>query len=267
MDGNSFTSRKVMSVGKKRLLIALGIFIALGVLLSIGVYFSNSTKKNMYGDEIVITNLHEYTKGKSYDQQSVDYIQNDLLKTVNMNQETPIEGNTVTDAIVRDTTFTQDDNKDTSIHTVKFIVDIKSLKQSYDISYQWVDRSDVYGDEWGTNVTCLPLNKLLYGDFSCKDMFILAEGPVDEKLDKILPYTSPFYRIGYFSDGKDFDNPKFTISIQIMQNVNSDSTKKGYKIYQQQAKDWLVSQGVDMSEYSIVYRDLLGDTVTEAQLN
>ena len=73
-----------------------------------------------------------------------------------------------------------------------FILDIKSLKQSYDVSYGWTDTLDASNNSLTENISyvkCLPDNKLIYGDFNCVDFDSVIDTPSDPII-KHLPYST-----------------------------------------------------------------------------
>lgn len=247
---------------KKGFLIIALSFVLLVVTIS-AIYFYVNGRSNPEGDSLVIKNLGTYTQGKPTNKETLNYIEHSLYTTVNLNLDKPVKDKSIEDVIVRDGSFSQDFDSKTSIHTVKFIVDIASLKQSYDVSYQWSSK-DKYSpnlDEWGTTVRCLPKDKVIYKDFVCKDMFSEMEKTADDPLlAKILPYKGNFYAIRYYKGEKEDTT---IISIQIMTNTNGERTKKQFDIYKKEAQEWLVAQGVNLDNYVLIYRNLTNDVVVD----
>jgi len=240
---------------KKAILIISVSFIALvGILSAVYMYFNNNST-NSHGEYLDIENIDEYTQGKPSDEDTLDYIKHALFTTVNLNTDQPVESRSITDIVVREGSFSQKYDEDRSIHTVEFIVDIESLKQSYRASYQWSDenRYSEHIDEWGTAVRCLPVDELIYGDFDCRDLFTeMSSVNGDSKLESILPHRSEFYTIrSYPGEG----DGHAVISIQIMSNNNSERTQKRFNTYKKEATDWLESQDIELDTYTIEYRN------------
>lgn len=208
-----------------------------------------NSEKSIYKDGLEIANLSDYTNGKPSSKDSLEYIKYDLLRTVNKNVDNPVDSNSIKDVLIRDNTFSQIYDDDIDVYTVEFIVDIESISQSYDVSYQWSSTGKKDNlTEWGTVVKCLPKEKLVYGNFNCKDMFTELDNPVDPIL-KYLPYSSADFKVTYDpSINKTLNVTVYTTSAD--ERINPDSAIKQYKA---NAKKWIESTGVSVSEYKINY--------------
>lgn len=249
-------------ISPKKAIAIIGLGFALLVAVISAVYWFTSSQDNPEGDSLVIKNLSDYTKGKPTDKDTLNHIEHMLHMTVNLNVKEPVGDKSIDDILVRDGTFSQEYNEEKTIHTVKFIVDIESLKQSYDVSYQWssANKYSAELDEWGTVVKCLPVEKLIYGDFSCKDMFSEMQAVTnDPLLEKVLPYEGDFYTIRHYVG----DDGAPVISVQIMMNTSGERTKKQFAMYKKEAQNWLTSQGVKIDDYLIIYRNLSNDIVVD----
>lgn len=244
-------------LNKNAIIKALAIFVLIIILISIIYIFMMNNNGNRYGDQLTIANLDEYTKDKPTDKDAIDHIQFALLQTINSNLNKPVGNNSIDDILIRSGSFKQSKEEKTGIHSVEFIVDSESLKQSYMITYQWADNENVDLPEWGTAVKCLPEDKIIYKDFKCKDMFKEMSENIDESLSKVLPYNGDYYRISQYPDG---DNTN--ISIQIMINNNSTRTKERFEEYKEDALEWLKSNGVNVDKYRIDYRNLSNDLIS-----
>lgn len=177
-----------MNIVNKRVMFA-GLGIVLLLALTALIVFT--TTRNPYGDQIQIQNLDDFTSGKPKNDNSLQAAQRNLLLAVNQNRKTPVTGSSVTDAQARDGSFVQTKNENKRTNSVSMTVDIKSLKQSYKVAYQWSDTSSSENlDAYGGGVTCLAIDELLYGDFKCVDDQILEQGKENyDPVQKILPYT------------------------------------------------------------------------------
>ncbi|MDR2063561.1 MAG: hypothetical protein LBQ02_02095 [Candidatus Nomurabacteria bacterium] len=212
--------------------------------------------RNPYGDYIEINNLGKLTAGKPQNKDSVNFIQHDLLVAIQRNSSATIKNKSIKDVFVRDSSFSQTYDDVYDVHSVEFIVDIESIKQSYKVSYQWseIENND-HLSEYGTMVLCLPASQLIYGDFDCKDQLILEKG--DSKLDpiiEILPHKTDVYNLqyGYDNSGSLRLKASIYIDIPLISEYESQINEKISSIKSQIA-GWLSSQGFDINKYVVDY--------------
>ena len=123
---------------QRKTLIRVVVGIGIGWLLIIAVYLYISTR-SAYNNHLEIANLAEYTNGKPSDKKTLDYIKYDLYRVVNKSTNKAKANDSVKDIMIRKGSFSQTKNDKKGTHTVSFIVDIASLKQSYSVSYQWTN--------------------------------------------------------------------------------------------------------------------------------
>lgn len=242
-------------VYKRRLLLisAILVFFILTIVLFIyGVFFYKTP--NPYGDQLEIQNLSEYTADQPNNNDSVSFIEHNLFQTVNMNVDPDVKNNSVKDIFIRDGSFSQ--TFDNQVHTVSFLVDSDTLKQSYSISYQWSDDPSVPVDQWGTNVSCVEQSDMIYEDFGCVDEYSQFLENVDPILEEILPYNDPYYSVNYYRE-----NGISTISVKIMSNNNSTRTREFFQEYKKDSLAWLKSQDLNLDDYIIIFRNFSGDAV------
>lgn len=244
-----------MLFSRKQIVIAVLLFVSLVLVIS-AIYYVTDVDRNKFGNEVKIANLSEYTKNHPSNKEKIDHIQYDLLNTINLNLINPVGDRAISDILVRDGSFSYALNEKTTVHSVDFIVDIESIRQSYAISYQWADSDQARVDEWGTAVKCLEEKDVKFKDFKCTDMFKQMSPVEDEKLSKLLPYESSQYKIASYPT-----DAQVVISIQIMSNRNSERTKKRFTTYQKEATDWLRSKGVKLGDYRIEVRDMSSNLV------
>ncbi|PID33179.1 hypothetical protein CR969_02045 [Candidatus Saccharibacteria bacterium] len=154
----------------KYLIISIIIFLLI-VIVSV-VFYLSQPKENPYGEELTISNLSDYTKGKFQDPDALNKIKHELFKQVKRNSNTDIQNDSVKDIMVRDGSFSQTYDNSRKYNLVEMIVDIESLKQSYLVNYEWAGeggKDDGFG-QYGILVSCLPVDQLIYGDFDCQDL-------------------------------------------------------------------------------------------------
>lgn len=243
---------EIFKYKKVRIIVFLFFLISL-LIVCISYYFISS--KNQYGESLTISNLSDYINGKPSDSQTIERIENFLYKTVKYNVK-KLEDNSIKDIIIRDDSFSQKHDKEHDVYTVNFIVDIKSLSQSYKVSYQWQTKNKTkfnpYIDQYGTQVICLPIDQLIFGDFNCRDERIFEIG--FEKYDPVyllLPYhVDSSYKI--------VDYTKFDDTVTL--NVEAYAPRWVSKIdeallatYTAQIKSWLKSRELNPDNYTINY--------------
>jgi hypothetical protein len=222
-------------------------------LLLVGVYIYTSNQ-NPYGDQLTIANLDKYTSGKPSNPDTLKYIQSNLYRVVNLNTNPSVKSDSVKDITVREKSFSQTYSVSTHVHTILFVVDIKSLKQSYNIKYQWVEDS-VYGPnkaEYGTQVSCLAIDELIYGNFNCVDDRILEKGKERYNyIEKVLPYTVQ-YKYSIKSYKNILGTDKVTLTVEAF--VPSWADKQAIlDSYSEEIKEWIKSKKLDPNNYFFDY--------------
>lgn len=231
----------------------LTVSILLGIVVSVVALFIYLLTRNPYGDELSVSNLSSYTSGKPSRKNSVDAIQRNLFLTVGKNVTDSTKVNSIKDVYIRKGTFVQNFNSASQVHTVSFIVDIKSLRQSYNISYQWSDNgSRKYIDEYGTRVSCLAIDKLIYGDFDCVDSQILEKGKLYyNPVEKILPYTAQYkYSIKNYTTILESDKVNLKVEAFVPSWADKNATLDGYS---KEIKGWLRSKKLNPDNYYLEY--------------
>jgi hypothetical protein len=217
-------------------------------LFIITVAYMNT--RNPYGDELSIANLDSFTKDKPA---ILNAIKSNLYKVVKMNTHKEIKSNSIKDILIRKDSFSQEYNPKFTLHTVKFIVDIASLKQSYAVSYQWVDDKKYFTnmDEYGSEITCIPIDKLIYGDFKCVDERIIEQGVRQyDPIALILPYTVK-YKYTVVSHTKEENG----VTLRVDAFVPAWETDKAKVLdeYTTEIKAWIKSKKLDPEKYSLEF--------------
>lgn len=234
----------------KRILLPVIAFLAFTILLIIAAVYVNT--RNKYGNQLEISNLSSYTAGKATDGDRVDLIKHYLYETVKYNSKKRPANNSIKDIVIRKGSFSQKYDKTTNVYTVNFIVDIASLKQSYDVSYQWQEGS-AYNqtvNEYGTQVTCLAIDKLIYGDFNCVDERILEKGKQNyDPVEKILPYVVKYkYAIKDYTTTPE----RGEVTLKVEAFVPSWSNQEDVLTqYTNEIKAWLKSRKLDPGKYNL----------------
>ncbi|UTX51586.1 hypothetical protein KI440_01370 [Candidatus Saccharibacteria bacterium TM7i] len=248
-----------MQIEKKRLRILISIVVGVVVLIVASVaYYAYNKEKNL-----------ESERGKSislyYNMLTIENIKDFPFKGVEDDLAEGVFGVTIAKhgydkdsrytGTIRDGSYSSDIK---SKYTQKeFIFDAPSEKKSWKIIVSMVN------DRIGTNgvlAQCLPSEELKYGPFECKaarfdevDSSTVSADPLISK----LPHKAPYYTISGVAESK----TETGLAIRIMLNANSDSTKKFFLGYQEDALSWIREQGVDPANYKIVWRNLAGNEV------
>lgn len=229
---------------KKKLLIVL-ILVAL-IIIPVIVYLLTPSN---YGKGIKIQGYSKYIKDLPKD--SRDSLSSTLYNVVKMNlpDNTPIEA---TDAVIRgkDSTI-RSYSGTTKVTSGSFIVDIASLKQSYLMHYEWSDDDSAIYSGYPVTASCLPVSKLKYGDFSCKDMFSVMKAARDPIMD-YLPHETANYKVtaSYDDSGKIMLDVSITLSsLDTSNNGREDAVKR----YKADFAYWIMWIGFNIDNYKINY--------------
>lgn len=247
-----------LSKRARTLLITAVVLIVVAAIAGI-IYAVYLSFRNPYGDQLEIANLSEYTAGKPTDEDRLKLIKHNLFDAVQFNSKEKLDSNSIDDVVIRKDSFSQTYSKSIDVHTVTFTVDIKSVKQSYKVSYQWAGAKEnaEYVDEYGTQVTCLPLDELIYGDFKCVDERIEEMGVANhDPIQPLLPYheRSKFKIVDYSkSDIGDEDNRvdlEVEAYVPYQKNAIDQATLDEYT---RDIRKWLQSRKLNPDNYNINY--------------
>ena len=153
---------------KERPMVAIGVVGGI-IIVVLAFVLAGLLRGNPYGKEIRIDNLSSVYADMPQNQK--DRIFNGLYEVVKLNVP---EGYEIPDsgAVVRNGTAEQEYDKKTNINTGSFIVDIASIKQSYNVWFEWSsNENNPYLGGYTVVVTCLPKNLQLYDSWACKSLF------------------------------------------------------------------------------------------------
>lgn len=226
---------------------------ALALCLLLGFLLLRPKKAtNPYTDYVEIANLDRFTRWQKKDDATLYVVQHMLFNTINYNTHPPISTGQVTDALVRDNTFNQSFDKETEIYTVSFVVDIASLQQSYNIQYQWAQQgSGADLDEYGTLISCLDTDRLVYGAFNCRDD-LSQESTAPDAIYRFLPHTTLSTRvIAGTRDAEGRLQLKATITLSAAEERGN--TAAAIQRHQEQLDSWLRSTGLEPANYIFDY--------------
>lgn len=227
-------------------LIRLFIFLV-GLIIILFIFFIGwSLNRNPYGDKTVsINELSNFASGSS-DKQLLDYIQHDLYMAISYNSTDINTIKQIQDATIREGSFVKEYNEKASLYNVSFIVDIPSIQQSYSVTYQWGPSTKAAYDEWGTQVSCLPKDQLIYGDFNCQDMSSILEGSNDPIME-YLPFKD--YNAGFKINAITENNVITNVSIYIYSCQEAEINQ----IKSTVVLNWFTDKNLDFNSYPITF--------------
>ena len=221
-----------ISKTKKAIIISAALLFILIIIIAVHQKITSPKQVN-------IANINMYLKNHANNTASLDSIRHDLYNTIALN--TNQNPSKLKDILIRNNSFKQEKNGTT--YTTSFIVDIASLKQSYRVSYQWDEKDNTNNlDEWGSVVSCVKGDEVIYPDFHCKDYSTEASGTTDSTAALLPHFVANKYNISTVIANGEISE----IKIDIFSCTNSADT------YESEAKEWLKSQDINLSKYKIV---------------
>ncbi len=234
---------------KKQFTLTILITIVLIFVIFISLIILFIPKNPYNGEQAEISNLNTLTKGKAQDSETVNFIKHELWKILNKNNQN-IQPEKIKDITIRKESFSQKYNQNRQRNEVDFIVDIKSLKQSYKVSYQWaIDPKNL--DEYGIIISCLPSKDLIYGNFACKDFFTDLSGE-QQYISRFIPYNDVDFKL----EGIDLNAKKPVIKALILifrweldtEDYSARETEIKQSIYR-----WFQNHRLDINNYEIIF--------------
>ena len=230
---------------KKAIAIIAGLIAIVAVIILI--VSTASKNDNPYGEQVTIKNYNV----KNLPDDRRDSIFAALYNVIDLNKAEGSEKPDINDAIVRKDSEEQSYDSDNDIYTGNLIVDVKSIKQSYYIQYSYSanpDNAEVGG--YPVTATCLPVDKLIYGDFKCKDALQQESAGVDP-ITQYLPQSTLSYQIEASTDA---DN-KTVLNIRLLLSEADYRIGEAEAVstYTQEALNWITSKGLNPNDYTINY--------------
>ena len=146
------------------------LFIIAAVVL-IAVTLMNVFRKNPYGNELVIDNIGSFYG--DLPQYKKDQLFHELYETVLENFEGNEEDIPKNGALVREGTTTNEYDEETDVHYGRFVVDIEKIRQSYEVQFEWSNKSNNTNiSGYSALVTCIPDSLAIYETNKvCNDSF------------------------------------------------------------------------------------------------
>lgn len=162
----------------------------------------------------------------------------------------------VGDAVIRDSSATQQEIVKGSSYSGNFIIDIASIRQSYRVQYEYSDDPQANPQSgYPVLVSCLPKEDLIYGDFSCKERYVSTDNKsvLKDPIISKLPYANLSFRL---SADVTTGTLKLYAELRIPESDlkgGEESTKQVISSYKEEVVNWIKSQGLDSEKYNITY--------------
>ena len=157
------------------------------------------------------------------------------------------------DAKIRDGSTIYNQDSSTKIYSGSLIVDLEKNKQSYQVFFRWTDSSSVSISGDTVNIVCLPKEKLIYGDFNCKDSTSDYQDYINKNpILNYLPHYTDNYAVKANIDGDRVIGLNVSIvlyGVDIKENSKEEAVNK----YKLEFNNWLKSLNLNTDKYIINY--------------
>jgi len=238
---------------KKRL---ITIWVIVGIILigliALIAFLARDTGKNQYGERIRIQNYDSVVRNISPDMR--DSMEAYLYNIVTKNSAEDFDATTVKDAYIREASATQNYVQRDRLYNGGFIVDMESIKQSYQVQYSYSIDGD--GTKMGGSpvvISCLPTDKLKYGEFKCTD-FVSEESSANDVILQYLPFQNFSFKVSPDATRGDRLTLVTTLNISQIQLKGSAETRRAAVVeYKKMVADWITSKGADPADYDYEY--------------
>jgi hypothetical protein len=232
---------------KQKIIIALIVITLIGLLV---LSYFLTRPVSVYGSGISVSGYDKYISNLPADRR--DSINTALYKIVKDNSNN--SNVAVKDASIRSGSVTYNYDKTTNVNSGSFIVDMQSIKQSYLITYEWsTDSNNPDLSGYSSTASCLPIDKLMYGDFSCQDSFSSSDNTKNR--DPILDLM-PYSTFNYVVTANTNDPNKVELDANIIlysADTRDGNRDKSITNYETEITDWIKSKGLNPTDYLINY--------------
>lgn len=224
--------------------VIIGIIIQIIFIILIIILIQNITKKDTVVPDVKIQNTFEDISN-DLPKEAAKYFERSLYEIVSLNSKN-ITNISDSGAHVRENSISQQYLNEINVRYIHFIVDIPSIQQSYQISYQWSD--DTNNKKLPTNNSlmsmCLPREKMIYPDFNCQDRYN-HNGPKEliKTLTNQITLKVNNQSFSVIPKGRTSDD-NFYFQVAINTCGNDDLKNKATQVFEKQVKDL----GFELSE-------------------
>lgn len=236
-------------MNRQRKQITVIIIVSIIILGIIGTLITLLAPKesNPYGKNIPISNYKDEVKNLPYEREQA--ISAALYNTVKLNGVD--DEKLINHAIIRAGSTIQEYKEKGETYKGGFIVDMETIRQSYQVTYSYSKR-ETNNSGYSVVITCLPKDKLIYGDFSCTDLLRKESGTTDPII-QFLPYSALTYSITPDSTSGSLVL-RVTLKIpDIDLSGDKASKKQTITLYKDEVKSWIRSHGLSPDSYTIIY--------------
>jgi hypothetical protein len=195
---------------------------------------------------LTISNLSGCSKGiNKTSQNSLTRQLYTLVKSTNTFNEHPTESS-YSASVRSGSCSTQHTSGQASSSTA--IIDIPGAKQSWKVTFSWVTGS-LATDLGSIQPACLPIDKLLYGDFRCTRA-LESTNYIDttDPIVQYLPHSTLDYNLTIESSDKKILNAQLFLSGADQSNASAATA-----LYKQEVVDYITSVGLNPADYTINY--------------
>lgn len=191
-----------------------------------------------------IDNIGDYAKGISKVSQEAlaRALYSRIRENLGEDQKVPTGG-----AKIRIGTYNEEEQNDGENYS-RFVVDIKSVRQSYQMGMAWSKYKNVDLGNYYVEINCVPDDQVIYDDFQCKKIDTELPGEVGNPI-AVLPYTKLDEKTGKV----EYDIRMMGDFLMISYQACGNETLK--KEYETSAREWLEEQGTDFERYTLRYID------------
>lgn len=236
---------------RKKIFIFTVLSVILIIFLAITAIYLKSTE-NIYGNYISIRNYNKHMPELPKDRR--DSLNASLYGIVkyNMSDDRKIA---IKDALIREGSVdkAKKDDEISNVNSGSFIVDMASIKQSYLLSYDWSnDNKDNKYLGYSAIAQCLPIDKLAYGDFSCKNNTVDMETDTDPIIE-YLPYST-FHHYVTANVGDDGKTGLDVMIYLVSKEMIDGNRQPAIEQYKTETVEWIKSIGLNPDDYIIDYK-------------
>lgn len=240
----------MINILKSKVVIIISIFIF--ILLFVFIYWAMESNKNQFGYGINIQGYDQ--KVPNLPKEMKDSTETRLYDTLKQNGASDEILKNTKDAKIRDKSENQNYSDTSKLYTGRFIVDIESLKQSYEITYLYsINKIVIAVPDRSVLINCLPNNQIIYGEFSCRDE--ITDQRIESMPDtvlKYLPRSTSHYEMRAATNS-DMKVDYITIKLNLYESDYRTGVDTSIAKYKQEALDYLKSVGINPSDYKIEY--------------
>ena len=243
----------------KAIKIALSI---VGLLIIIAIIITIFTPKDDSPRPLLtITNINNYPINDKLDQTAIE---NQVYAQVLKDDKEDDKDSTITyTGTIRDGSFTLDGEavKNITSGKVSFLLDVEQIARSWKVTVTYLNKNIVPS---GISTSCPSEEEQKYpNDAFCVPWSMQGPQPksvTEDTLIKELPYISSSYSIHYARNTPG----NVEIIVKIGLNYN-EQTARFFETHKASSIEWIKSTGVNPDDYTIIWRDISGETISSNQ--